>query len=1007
MFILDLITPNRRSPGWQFILFSVMFLTFLGLTLEYYSEMKLGYVLGIVIGSLLVLATIYGILVRNRGGLIEDIVESELRSNSNEYLVLDHQLDQYSKLLSAPSGSYSTRDIEKEMGKIRGRMNELDREGRLYFGGGNANIARDDIKKEKEGRLKRLLDERDRVAREIGQQYDKDIVADTREERKLAVNREILRKLNKELNSTESLYDRVGVASMESANMKGKIKNLESKIQKLKKDVAANPELQDEIDSLEGQKRELVKLEKEVTDFSNPGKTKVVSLEAGEAYLRASERLRDVKRVTTEKGKEYELERQERREQEKILRDVVDKTSETDSDKIQKEVDEVSSILTKEQINRRLLKEFKKGSFMGSEYSSKRQDLLNRYGTSGVFQAMDDQQKKDFVNGKLDRTKLVDATKKLSSYQERLRGERVKFFEKNSTDRDQYMLVKESEKLLTDRFRELEGEYQDEIDRITKEIKSISGSSSDIQKVIDKRIGEVDDRLDKLERGELEELYKLGDTKTEIDRIQKVREGVERWKDIDDFKTKARTDLRDLPDFDKEIDKFLETLKDASTRFSNAAQLGAAQAAAAARAAMSGAINQDNNVLGPAARAAGARPLVMIGRDGINAGTPQQFRQAMNATIDALKAIRDNGANDQVRRAARDDLKNIVETARTQQVFTDDRGVKAKSKLLDKFIVDEGKDVEDKLTSLAKDAKDLGIRGVEGQLNEKIRDIKNAKGSKDASKLSEVIKSVQDLVPAPAAGGGAAAGGGGLIVTETDTMKQNVATGLKQFGDALSDPKLGYTAAAPGVAANLPPNKTVLERERDDFVKQQKADLKAKLKFEKKILEKAKGPDVPAVVPKIQQGQQTTVPGSDQYSQRKQELLTLDPKSFDQIVPSVNLDSLNFTQQELQDVFDEYGNPGALTTSGDKTIGGLKNIIPGNQAYVQLVNNVIARTQGNAEDAIKKLQRKKILEAQQKVLEDTKKELEDAPKGLEGERLAKQKSLLGVDEAGAIPIISF
>ena len=93
-------------------------------------------------------------------------------------------------------------------------------------------------------------------------------------------------------------------------------------------------------------------------------------------------------------------------------------------------------------------------------------------------------------------------------------------------------------------------------------------------------------------------------------------------------------------------------------------------------------------------------------------------------------------------------------------------------------------------------------------------------------------------------------------------------------------------------------------------------------------------------------------------------------------------------------MFDGYGNPGALTNSPN-TIGNLKTIARGNQAYAQLVNNVIARTQGNAEDAIKKLQRKKTLEAQQKVLEDTKKELEDAPKGLEGERLAKQKSLLG------------
>ena len=524
MFLLDLITPNRRSPGWQFILFSVLFLTFLGLTLEYYVEMKLGYVLGITLGSLVILATIYGILVRNRGDLLEQIVESELKSNSDEYLVLEHKLDQYSKILDNPSlGGYT--GAVKEMGKIRSRMNELDSQGRLYFGGLESEYARRNLKKEKESYVEKLVGERDAVIQRI--KGVGDVVGDVEQERNLAINKELLMKLNGELNSTENLYDRVGNAETEALKIDGEIQRLNTEIESI-------GETEDSGD-LTRRRDELQRLKKKITNFSKSGKSSVVTLESGDAYRYAERRLGDVNKVTTTEGKKYEQIRKDNREDEKIVKKTVQESSQTDVERLKQEVQEVLYENSQERIARRLVRELGSGKMNEKE---KRAMIFSKYQDSDVFSRMDTSQKRAFLEGRISVPDFKRYAGEVEKYHSEVKRNRLEYFGKSLEERNKYDQIKGSQSFLEQKLNDQLGSFDSEISRLESELSSISGSAPATEREVNNRITEINDLLGKLGR---DDLGRINDRSLArgVAAIGDVKSAYGSWKKVDEFQAEA------------------------------------------------------------------------------------------------------------------------------------------------------------------------------------------------------------------------------------------------------------------------------------------------------------------------------------------------------------------------------------------------------------------------------------------------------------------------------------
>jgi hypothetical protein len=999
MFLLDLITPNRRSPGWQFILFSVLFLTFLGLTLEYYVEMKLGYVLGITLGSLVVLATIYGILVRNRGDLLEQIVERELKSNSDEYLVLDHKLSQYSQLLeSGGDGNYDVGNVNREMGKVRSRMNELDSDGRLYFGSTATSVARDDLKKTKEGYVNELVKQRQIVLGNIRDSSNRDIVADSREERELSINREVLRKINKELNKTENLYDRVGISMDESRKIADRIEVINGQL-------ARQDQEPEEERELERQRRELQKLESQIKDFSRPRETKVVTMEAGEAYLEAGRRLKDVKGARTGKGKEYEQERQDRRDEEKEIKRIISLSTTTNFDGLKKETAEVLDLYKNERDNKRLLSEFNKG---GLKTLEKREGLLTRYGETDLFQAMTDAQKRDFLDGKLEKSKLVDAAEKLGTYAGDLRREKSAFFEKDDAGRQTYMEIKGSQAVLESRFKDLGSEYQTEIDRIKAELGGISGDTTVVEKSINKSISELDDKLGKLDRGDLKDLGSL----PEISAILDVEKGVDEWKKLESFKTRAETEIGSIsnnPGLDRERKSFLKQLV-AGTRTIGAGNLDRArdgltgairfsrqelfQAAAAggggaggavAAAAAAGTAAPDPAAVAAAPAVAASDGVVVGGAPAAGAaapaaaGTPDEVSAALKNTVTVLEFLKENGAAD-VKTRAEESLAGLVVAANNSDIL------KAKSKIslaaMAALSSRKANEAKAKIENLSAEAKTLKLEGLERVLKQKRADIERVQRDGDPLLLQKELTELRGLV-----------GDQGEATTATMGLQTQITENLGRIGSNVSSIRFRPENIANGI-----------EEEKTQFINQQKSDLRAKLKLEKKILEKAKGIDFRVSGQEIESRGVLPQRG-EAYDPRTQNLLRLNPTRFTTPAPSADINSINLTQSELQDIFGGYGIERNIT-GGDRTIQDLKGL-DGGPVYRRLIEDVIARTRGNAQDAISKIQRRKILEAQKTVLETTKKQVEEAPNSLEKQRVDAQKKIIGVREAGPVPVISF
>ena len=996
MFLLDLITPNRRSPGWQFILFSVLFLTFLGLTLEYYVEMKLGYVLGITLGSLVVLATIYGILVRNRGDLLEQIVERELKSNSDEYLVLDHKLSQYSQLLESGSpGSYDVGSVKNEMGKVRSRMNELDSDGRLYFGGTATSVARDDLKKTKEGYVNELVRQRQIVLGNIRDSSNRDIVADSREERELSINREVLRKINKELNRTENLYDRVGI-SMDEA------RKIADRIEVINGQIARQDQEPEEERELERQRRELQKLEGQIKDFSRPGKTKVDTMEAGEAYLEAGRRLKDVKGARTGKGKEYEQERQDRRDEEKEIKRIISLSTTTNFDGLKRETAEVLGLYKNERDNKRLLSEFNKG---GLKTLEKREGLLTRYGETDVFQAMTDAQKRDFLDGKLEKSKLVDAAEKLGTYRRDLRREKLSYLNRGEQERQIYMEIKGSRAVLESRFSDLEKNYQDQLDAISTQLGTISSETPVVERSVDQKIADLSEKLGKLERNELGDLSSL----PEISAISNVENGVEEWKKLENFRVRTETTLGSISDdaatkIDRQLDNLLAAVASETGKLQTA---GVANNFDPVRNAIAAAVSKNGNQLDPAGTrgasgkdtigglnvgAAAPAPPAPAGAVGAAAPAPPAPAGAAGAadvitnTVAALKAIRDDGNTDaQAREEARNDLLQIVGVARDVRALSNKSEIKDKLTRLDVSIKDSGRDAQEKLKDLADEAQRDGFTILKENINRVKSDIKNKTDEKNPLELKRVLNSVGTII-------------GGQVNQQTDERKRQVTESLKRAGDNVSDPKLQYGGAA------QPPDIDAITREKNAFIDQQKADLRAKLNLQKKILEKAKGTGTGGT------GQVVLAIGEEgpsegvHYPDETQDLLR--PVYLAAPTLTENVDSISLTQDELQVVFQGYGQAGTVTDS-PKNVGDLRALNQGNQNYKRLIDEAIASTQQNARDAIQKIQMKKFLEEQKKFLETIKKQVEEAPNSLEKQRVDAQKRIIGVREAGPVPVISF
>jgi hypothetical protein len=970
MFLLDLITPNRRSPGWQFILFSVLFLTFLGLTLEYYVEMKLGYVLGITLGSLVILATIYGILVRNRGDLLEQIVEKEIRDNSNEYLVLEHKLGQYSKILDNPSlGNYT--GAVKEMGKIRSRMNELDSQGRLYFGGLEMDYARQGLKKEKDGYVDNLVRERDNAVqriREVG-----DVVGDVEQERNLAISRELLRKINKELNSEENLYDRVGVAEAESSKMEGEIQRITAEIDK-----AGDSE---DTRELKRRREELQSLKKKITDFSKSGRSSVETLESGEAYKYAGRRLKDVRKVTTGEGKEYERRRRDLKDDEREIKRIVSQSSSKDFDALESEVTEVLSLYRDERDNQRLLDDLRKRSLGGRE---KRQDFLNRYQDSDVFRVMSAKQKSDFLDGSIDKKKLVDAAEKLRSYKRDLRKEKTAFFSKSEEDRMRYMEIKASQGVLERRFGELETGYQDQIDALSAQIGSVSAETPVVEREVDQRIADLSEKLGKLERNDLGDLSSL----PEISAISRVEKEVEDWKRLDNFRERAQTSIAGISGetankIDTELNRVLETIASETEKIQTGG--GPVGNFNAVRDAIAAAVSKNRAELDTS----GTGP--DMGKDtiqGLAAGGAGGAEDVIRNTVEALKEIRnDGGASQENRDQARRDLFQIVRAARETRALSTKSEIKDKLRRLDDSIKDSGRDAEAKLKGLAEESQREGFANLKNEINRARTEIGYATGDKNPLELKRVLNSLDGI--------------SGQVGTQTQERKIQVTGRLKSAGDNVSDPKLQYSAVT------QPADVNAITRDKEAFINQQKADLKAKLRLQKKILEKSKGTDIEVRPQEIaRRDQRELLPGGDSYARETQDLLLLDPTTFTTPAPVPNVGSIKLSQGELQDVFQGYGQTNDITNSG-KSVLDLQGLNSGNQNYRRLIDEVIASTQQSARDAIEKIQKKKILESQKSVLERTKKRIEEAPNELEKQRLDVQKTFLGVREAGPAPVISF
>ena len=993
MFLLDLITPNRRSPGWQFILFSVLFLTFLGLTLEYYVEMKLGYVLGITLGSLVVLATIYGILVRNRGDLLEQIVERELKSNSDEYLVLDHKLSQYSQLLeSGGDGNYDVGNVNREMGKVRSRMNELDSDGRLYFGGTATSVARDDLKKTKEGYVNELVRQRQIVLGNIRDSSNRDIVADSREERELSINREVLGKINKELNRTENLYDRVGI-SMDEA------RKIADRIEVINGQIARQDQEPEEERELERQRRELQKLESQIKDFSRPGKTKVDTVEAGEAYLEAGRRLKDVKGARTGKGKEYEQERQDRRDEEKEIKRIISLSTTTNFDGLKRETAEVLGLYKNERDNKRLLSEFNKG---GLKTLEKREGLLTRYRETDVFQAMTDAQKRDFLDGKLEKSKLVDAAEKLGTYRRDLRREKLSYLNRGEQERQIYMDIKGSRAVLENRFSDLEKNYQDQLDAISTQLGTISSETPVVERSVDQKIADLSEKLGKLERNELGDLSSL----PEISAISNVENGVEEWKKLENFRVRTETTLGSISDdaatkIDRQLDNLLAAVASETGKLQTA---GVANNFDPVRNAIAAAVSKNGNQLDPGAPAAPAGKDTILGLNAAPPAAPAAPPAAPVAppaapagpapagaavvitnTVAALKAIRDNDdADAQDREEARNDLLQIVRVARDVRALSNKSEIKDKLTRLDASIKDSGKVAQEKLKDLADEAQRDGFTILKENINRVKSDIKNKTDEKNPLELKSALNSVRTII-------------GGQVNQQTDERKRQVTESLRRAGENVSDPKLQY-------GDDQPQSIDAITREKNAFIDQQKADLRVKLNLQKKILEKAKGTGAGVTGRYVLAIGEVGPSEGLHYSDETQDLLR--PVYLAAPTLTENVDSISLTQDELQVVFQGYGQAGTVTDS-PKNVGDLRALNQGNQNYKRLIDEAIASTQQNARDAIQKIQMKKILEDQKKFFEDQKKRVEEAPNSLEKQRVDAQKRIIGVREAGPVPVISF
>ena len=199
------------------------------------------------------------------------------------------------------------------------------------------------------------------------------------------------------------------------------------------------------------------------------------------------------------------------------------------------------------------------------------------------------------------------------------------------------------------------------------------------------------------------------------------------------------------------------------------------------------------------------------------------------------------------------------------------------------------KTVSVRVNGLDKDSREK-LSTLKRQIDEKKNETEqiSGRGVGDPLELQKLVEDIKEL-----------RGDDGLLRQSAVEAKTDLANRVKPLGVGLSQAKLQYDNPR-----DLDLNR--FGREKDEFIEQQKRDLKTRLELEKAILEKSRGLQTQGVVPNISDPVLTEEGTIErEYSDETQRLIGLDPGNFTTPDVTRNVEDISFDQTELRNIFRE------------------------------------------------------------------------------------------------------